>query len=168
MDIALVPTAGYGFDFALTPAGTDLAGDGALDTAIYLSLFTDRLANEDDAIPDGTGDRRGTWMDVPIDGSAPVDLMGSRLWLLRRAKATQETLLNAVAYVEEALQWLTDDGVAASVAVTGAYQISGSGVADMLALSIVITRQKSGAAANDNYALVWRNSLSQPPVLMAA
>ncbi|MDR5757031.1 phage GP46 family protein [Caballeronia sp. LZ035] len=83
-----------------------------LQTAVLLSLFTDRVANSDDFIPDGTGDPRGWWGDVGED--TPI---GSRLWLLDRSKQTQEVLNNARDYITEALQWLVDDGVVASMDV---------------------------------------------------
>jgi phage gp46-like protein len=171
MDIALTPQpASYSFDWSLTAPATDIAVDNGLDTAILLSLFTDRLANPDDVIPDGTGDRRGCWMDVSYDGSQSDDRMGSRLWLLRRAKATQQTLLNAIAYTQEALDWLGVDGIAATVALTGGYQTGGSGVADLLALAIVITRLSGPGAqpVTTKYDLLWSNSLAQPPILAMA
>ncbi|MFM0135104.1 phage GP46 family protein [Caballeronia grimmiae] len=92
--------------------GPDLRTGNDLQTAVLLSLFTDRVANSDDVIPDGTGDPRGWWGDV--DDETPI---GSRLWLLDRSKQTQEVLNNARDYITEALQWLVDDGVVASMDV---------------------------------------------------
>lgn len=89
--------------------GYDLATEGGLHTAVIVSLFTDRRAESDDEIPDGSGDRRGWWADPAL---------GSRLWLLARAKETPDTLARARAYAIEALQWLIDDGVATAVDVT--------------------------------------------------
>lgn len=86
----------------------DLRSGSDLQTAVLISLFTDRVANGDDAIPDGTADPRGWWAD---DQQYPI---GSRLWLLGRAKQDQLTLIRAKDYIAEALQWLKDDGVVAS------------------------------------------------------
>lgn len=88
--------------------GPILATGSDLQTAVVLSLFTDRQAGPDDLIPDGTTDRRGWWADPS---------MGSRLWLLQRAKQTQDTLQRAYDYIVEALAWLKDDGVVADVLV---------------------------------------------------
>jgi phage gp46-like protein len=114
MDLALTSTPnGTTFDLALD--GYDLASEQGLRSAVLVSLFTDRRAAADDEIPDGTNDRRGSWMD-----SYPAvarDQMGSRLWLLARAKELPDTLERARAYTLEALQWLIDDGVAAAVNV---------------------------------------------------
>lgn len=82
----------------------DLASGDDLQTAVLISLFSDRLALADDITPDGTTDRRGWWAD---DDQLPI---GSRLWLLERAKLTTETLQAARDYIVEALQWLIDAG----------------------------------------------------------
>jgi phage gp46-like protein len=93
-----------------TPGGLQTGND--LETAVLISLFTDRIANADDFIPDGTGDPRGWWGD--LDEATPI---GSRLWLLDRSKQKQEVLNNARDYIVEALQWLVDDGLVASIDV---------------------------------------------------
>jgi phage gp46-like protein len=46
--------------------GSDLATTDTLQTAVIVSLLTDRLANADDDIPDGTNDRRGWRADMPL------------------------------------------------------------------------------------------------------
>lgn len=89
-------------------SGAQLATGNDLQTAILISLFTDRMAEESDVIPDGTTDPRGWWGDA-----GQTVQIGSRLWLLSRAKQTQETSQRAYDYIVEALQWLIDDGVVA-------------------------------------------------------
>jgi phage gp46-like protein len=86
-----------------------LQGGADLQSAILISLFTDRLASPDDPLPDNSNDRRGWWADLP----APGPLIGSRLWLLGRAKQQPDTMGRAQDYINEALQWLIDDGVVA-------------------------------------------------------
>ena len=90
--------------------GAGLVSGRDIETAVLISIFTDAEADPDDVIPDGTQDPRGWWADPT---------MGSKLWLLQRAKHTPATLLTAIAYLKQALAWLTADGVAANVAVTG-------------------------------------------------
>lgn len=87
-----------------TMSGPVLTTGSDLQTAILISIFTDRMADPDDVIPDSSNDPRGWWADddVPI---------GSRMWLLKRAKQTTQTLQRAYAYLAEALQWFVDDGV---------------------------------------------------------
>jgi phage gp46-like protein len=96
--------------------GLDLQQDGGLNTAIIISLFTDRRANPDDRLPDASANRRGWWGDAAA--TTPGALIGSRLWLLERSKITPETLRLAQEYAEEALAWLLADKVAASLTVT--------------------------------------------------
>ncbi|EPJ1396489.1 TPA: phage GP46 family protein [Yersinia enterocolitica] len=79
-----------------------------LETAILISLFTDRLARADDAID--SDDRRGWWGDTGSE--YPI---GSRLWLLRREKLTTKVALKAEDYAAEALAWLIDDGVVTAI-----------------------------------------------------
>ncbi|MDO9235954.1 MAG: phage GP46 family protein [Aquabacterium sp.] len=81
--------------------------------AVLVSLFTWRRANADDALP---GDLRMGWWGDSFP-AVPGDRIGSRLWLLSRAKLTPETVAQAKEYAEEALRWLVDDGVAARVEV---------------------------------------------------
>ena len=104
--------AGWAGDWALR--GGDLVADDELATAVVLSLFTDRLAGASDELP-GATDRRGWWGDAyaPVPG----DLIGSRLWLLARAKRTPQTLRLAQTFIEEALQWMLQDGVAVALSV---------------------------------------------------
>jgi phage gp46-like protein len=91
--------------------------DQALTTAVLLSLHTDRRV-EASEVPAGV-DRGGWWGDAyrRIDD----DVEGSRLWLLKGAAATTETLRRAEQYAEEALAWLVEDNVADVVAATAEY-----------------------------------------------
>ena len=94
----------------------DLASDAGMRTAVLLSLFTDRRAEPDDKPPSGDpNDRRGWWADefAPVEG----DRIGSRLWLLDRSKRTDETGRLAEEYSREALAWMLEDRVVASIDV---------------------------------------------------
>lgn len=117
--------------------GALLEGDD-LATAALISLFTDRQANADDPVIDG--DRRGWWGDPT---------MGSRLWLLARAKVTDETLRLAEEYAEEALAWMVGDGVVAGVSATAAWIAP-----RQLGLTIDLTRT-DGTVRTLAYAWEW-------------
>ena len=93
-------------------AGKDLAAGNDIVTSALISLFTDRVAGPDDVPSDHTIDPRGWWADDPVH---PI---GSRLWLLNRAKRTQQTLESAIAYAREATSWLIDDGVCSRIDVS--------------------------------------------------
>lgn len=100
--------------------GQDLARDDGLESAVLVSLFTDRRASPEQVRPgDDATDLRGWWGDVnpPVDG----DQTGSHLWLLRREKQTPETLARARQYARDAVDWMLADRVAASVSVETEY-----------------------------------------------
>jgi len=101
----------------LSKIDDDLASDRGLVTAVILSLFADSRAENDDVPPSGDEtDRRGWWGDEFADVEG--DRIGSRLWLLDRAKRTNEAVLRAKQYVLEALQWMLDDSVVEEIEVT--------------------------------------------------
>ncbi|QHM71679.1 phage GP46 family protein [Mixta intestinalis] len=108
-DIAIVWDNGLG-DIALD--GIDMLTDSTLTTAVIISLFTDRRAQDSDELPGSDGDRRGWWGDSYRD--RPI---GSRLWLLSREKTLQSVLDRAAAYALEALQWLKAAGRVTKIAV---------------------------------------------------
>lgn len=161
-DIAIVNNGGTsGLEFDWVMAFGDLVKDDGLKTAVEISLFTDRLAQADDNLPDNTGDRRGWWGDLPLNdvGNGTPDYIGSRLWLLSREKATAKTAARAKNYAIEALQWLIDDGVADKVDVTTAWLAR-----EALQISVSIIRQSgTGAAVNHRFDAVWRPVVPLPP-----
>lgn len=115
-DLALTWSVEVG-DADLSLLGSDIASDRGLRTAVLLSLFTDRRAEPDDKPPSGDPrDRRGWWADqfALVKG----DRFGSRLWLLDRSVRTNETARRAEEYVREALAWMLEDRVVASIDVT--------------------------------------------------
>lgn len=107
---------------------SDYAEDD-LARAVVISLFSWRRADEDDVLPGES--RYGWWADTFSEG----DPIGSKLWLLIRSKLTDETLLKAKEYAEEALQWLIEDRIASSVTVTAE-----RGGMNRLDLSVVIVK----------------------------
>ena len=115
-----------GGDIAL--GDTDLVLDESIVTAVLVSLFCD--ANGDDLLP---GERRGYWADE--DARRPV---GSLLWFLERAKATQETQARARDAAEDSLRWMVDEGIAERITVAARYERP-----DFLVLEIDITRGTS-------------------------
>lgn len=114
--------------------------------AVIISLFTWRRARPDDDLP---GDlRMGWWGDsVP---EIPNDRIGSRLWLLGRAKIIPETLRRTKEYAEEALAWLVEDGIAARVDV----EVERHGI-ETLALACRIYKTDGRVLADIRFNDVW-------------
>jgi phage gp46-like protein len=117
--------------------------DAVLETAVIISLFTDRQADDDDIIPDGTNDKRGWWGDLLA--SVVGDKIGSRLWLLHREKQLEEVRKDAETYAYEALEHLLDDVIVNSITIVASFPRS-----EWLALSIDIEKA-DGQLLNLNY-----------------
>jgi len=125
-DLRIVQTsslAGITMDMLLqSVGGVDETND--LATAVTVALCTDALANADDVLPDlDSDDRRGWWGDfeaADVWGGWPI---GSRLWLLSRAKITDQsaqegaTVARAEQYARDALQPFITKGIASRVDV---------------------------------------------------
>lgn len=125
--------------------GVTFDQDADLATAVVISLFTDRRADDDDDTAEG--DKRGWWGDSFAD--IPGDFAGSRLWLLRRRTVNAEVLRLAERYGEEALSWMLRDGVAQSV--TCRASILGPGV---VLLDVQIVRPQG-----DTWSRAWEVNL---------
>jgi phage gp46-like protein len=104
-----------------------------LETAVIISLFLD--AREDTRAPDA----RGWW----------AGAIGSKLWALHPGKATEATRSDAERYAQDALAWMTAEGVAQQVTCAAAY-----GAEHVLNLAIEIVKP-DGASVAYTYALNW-------------
>jgi phage gp46-like protein len=146
MDVAIVwDSANARGDWDVS--GDDLALGPDIESAVLVSLFTDRRASDDYVFPDRNAipDRRGHWTDT----YEPF-LIGSRLWQLNRSKKTDATTLLAQAQdmCIEALQWLIDAGVVARIDVTTFW-------ASPVAIGIFIDVWKPGASAAVRFEYQW-------------
>lgn len=97
-----------------------LALEDTLNTAVIISLFTDRRAGRDDVLPPRQTDRRG-WVgdDFMASNNDPqVDAWGSHLWLYYSGKASDAVLERARFAAQEALAWMARDGIAQRVEVS--------------------------------------------------
>ncbi|MDE2098624.1 MAG: phage GP46 family protein [Patescibacteria group bacterium] len=131
-------------DYAIAGGAFQVGAD--VETAVLISLFTDRLANIDDVLPNARpgypGDRKGWW------GDDPRNLMGSRLWLLNRAKGPMNVAAQAEDYAAEALQWMINDGVVAR------FDIQAQWVSpNQLNLRVVAYRSNGTAISNQSLSL---------------
>lgn len=174
------PASSYPYTTLVTASATPEAGvemlqtyamalEGGLATAVILSLFTDRRAGPDDALPAGVTDRRG-WVgdefmpvaDTSVGISAGSDAWGSLLWLLHHGKATVDVLERARFAAQEALAWLVRDGIASRVDVTVLW-VPGTGGArggapDRLAIRPTIWQP---AQVRPVYDVLWGTSVER-------
>lgn len=88
-----------------------IATDGGFETAVFVSLFTDRRARPSDRVTD----RRGWWGDR--HARVANDQIGSLLWLLRSRPITPQSIRLAQVYAADALAWMRADGMAKTITV---------------------------------------------------
>lgn len=127
--------------------GGDFAEGDDIKTAVILSLFSDRRAEQDDLLPSEADSRRGWWGDA-----FAARRLGSRLWLLGREKDTQAVIARAREYAREALQWLIEDGIASALTVETEALKNGA-----LGLFIAISRPRA-APARYRFDFAWRKT----------
>lgn len=124
-DVALLQIGVGNFSLLLSAAGNDLLSDEGLETAVIISVFSDKRLPNGQTPNDGTSDPRGWWGDLGDEDGVQI---GSYLWLLWREKVLPATISRAIEYCKDALQWMIDDGIAKTVNVIGEraghYQIS--------------------------------------------
>jgi phage gp46-like protein len=82
----------------------DIQTDEDIETAVLISLFCDRRANDDEI---DVLDKRGWYGD--LYSIQQNDKTGSKLWLLKREKLTALTIARIRNYSNEALAHLVED-----------------------------------------------------------
>ena len=97
--------------FTLRAISAPLATLEGLKHAVLQSVLNHGSATANDQARMGNKQRGGCWHD------AYVPAVGSRDWTLEREKLTDQTLIRAKRFYEDALQWLVDNGHAASFEV---------------------------------------------------
>lgn len=137
--------------FDIKRSGLLLVTDSTLETAVIISLFTDKRARADDELPGLNDSKRGWWGDALSDIEG--DAIGSWLWLLYREKTTDETLNRAREYSLDALQWLLEDRIASNVQVETRYLNQTAG---LMEIDIVVTKLDG---SQERYNLLWKHLL---------
>jgi len=110
----LFPAYDVTVDWQLLPDGT-LDATQALATAVIVALGTNALAGVNDDLPDpDSSDRCGWWGDLDAQAIWNGWPIGSKLWLLRRAKIAPvgaregSTLIKVENYIRSAMQPFVD------------------------------------------------------------
>lgn len=133
-------------DISVANDGFSLTRDVGFETAVLISLFSNRRALPGETLPDPSLGKGGWWANELIDGD-----IGSHIWLLMRSTISQDTVTNLRRYNEEGLKWMVEDGIAsyieAEVIRAGLYQLN-------TAVKIV---KLSGEEVFFKYFLNWQN-----------
>jgi len=126
-DIKLIPVNTVDvmtFDWLQTSTGL-LEEDAELVTAFLVAIFTDAAANASDAPPDPrSNDLRGWWGDLDSDVIWNGWPIGSKLWLLTRAKIVDQmaregaTIARVQQYLYACLTPFVTAGICSKVVVT--------------------------------------------------
>ena len=115
-DVGFFDTGGVCPDLVIENG--DLKADNGLETAALISLFSNKRVTLEQ-LPANEIDQMGWWADLisePAD-----DEIGSRLWILDRiGKVLDSTAVEMESMLQEAFQWMLNDGIAASVIVSAA------------------------------------------------
>lgn len=112
-DIELTQDNQGRFDIAIESG--DIKSVDSLETALYVSLFTDARATDQQVF---TPEYRRGWIGnlaSPVEGRQ----LGGLMWLIDQRRLTQTTLNEVVDYARKSLQWMVDDGLCIKTAVSG-------------------------------------------------
>jgi phage gp46-like protein len=151
----------------LAPAGTDEPGNvgglrakAQLATAVLLCLMTDRAADPSE-LRDGDEQRGWPGDAISLTAGAEPDVLGSKLWLLRR-RTVDDTAVPQLAelYAREALQTLLDQGACAAIEITA----TADPAAGRLDLTVTLRDHAGAALVAPRFAVLWEQSrgLSRP------
>ena len=120
VDIALIKQDDGTYDIAVDTDG-DLVKTQDIDTAIYMSLMTDkRAASSEVSLPQN---QRGWWGNL-LNADSDYEI-GSKMWLLDQSRRTQDALNKGQQWVTDCLQWLVMDGYIKKITVTPEYVAAG-------------------------------------------
>jgi len=144
IDACLKQIAGDLFDLDIGVDGDILSVD-FFDSAIIVSLFAERRANESEVAVSRL--RRG-WIG---NESTPDFEIGSKIWLFEQSRLTITVLNEIIIAARDALQWLVDDGFATAIESVEAV-ITPNGIN----LEVVINRPNS--EVDRRFFTLWDNT----------
>lgn len=115
-DVAILINDDCEFDIDFTD--TDFAIEEGLETAVFISWFTDRRADLED-LANASVDRRGYWGDMfpEVDN----DQIGSKFWTRFPGKATRENRVKIESDLRESLEWMIEDGISDEINVSASF-----------------------------------------------
>lgn len=132
------------YDFTLDSEG-DILTKNFLDTAILVSLFTDRRASASE-VP--SSHRRRGWIG---NESTPNFEIGSKLWLFEQARLSRGVLNEIVSAAREALKWMVDDGIALAVDASAEFSLNST-------IGLTITLSRPNSKVEHRYFELWENT----------
>jgi phage gp46-like protein len=131
------------YDFKIDDSG-DIETEDQLDTAILVSLFTDRRANSAQIVKPQA--RRG-WVG---DLETPEDLYGSMLWLFEQSRLTAVVASKIGSFGQACLQWMLRDSIAT--------EVSARAIVRAQRVDLKIDIKKPNSPAEAHVFALWENS----------
>ena len=131
------------YDFKIGPNG-DIETEDQLDTAILVSLFTDRRASSAEVVKPQY--RRG-WIG---DLETPADLYGSMLWLFEQSRLTGSVAAKIGSFGKLALDWMVRDGIAT--------EVSARAIVKTTRVDLKVDLKKPNSPAEARSFALWENT----------
>ena len=122
----------------------DIKSQDFFDSAIVVSLFGERRANEAEVLQSHM--RRG-WIG---NESTPEFEIGSKLWLYEQARLTRTVLNGITNSARQSLQWLIDDGYAISIEAESILTATG--------VNLSVTIHRPNSKVEHRYYTLWDNT----------
>ncbi|MDX2308089.1 MAG: phage GP46 family protein [Hyphomicrobium sp.] len=139
VDCAYVEQADGIYDLAVDPATGDLALEEGLASALFVSLFSDRRAREDE-VADPM--RRRGWIGNLV-AEVPGDNHGSGFWLYEQRRLTGEVASGVRLEAEIALEWMVD----ARLIRTATAEVLADPARRRITLSVEVTEPDGGTSS---------------------
>ncbi|MCZ7501270.1 phage GP46 family protein [Agrobacterium sp. ST15.13.015] len=127
----------------------DLRAEQGLATQVLILLMTDRRVEESELRDD---EQNRGWLGDSFDRLDGEDVLGSRLWLLRRRSIYDGIEVDAQDYAREALQPLVTQGAVARIDVTAI----ANRAENRLDLDIALYGRDGETVFNQKFGLLWR------------
>ena len=137
--------------FQLRLIDGDLESDDGLETAVIISLFTNRRVPKAE-IPEGLITQEGWWGDIFPD--VETDQIGSTLWTFSRSKFNPAIIPPIEDAMRDSLNWMIDDGLAQAIDATASFSpVDDTSQNRCLLLSVSIT--KPDGDTSNRFGFLW-------------
>lgn len=133
----------------------DINTKDSFDTAIIVSVLSDRRANESEAL---LSERRRGWIGNEY---TPGFEIGSKLWLFEQSRLTRQTINQAADVVRDSLLWMVEEGLAVTITNVRAEFLPPS--SPQIGADIIVEIERSNSKVEQRYFDFWPQTAVQQP-----
>lgn len=155
IDAVLEELAGGIYDIKITDG--DIETQDFFDTALVVSLLSDRRASESEALLSHM--RRG-WIG---NEHTPGFEIGSKLWLFEQSRLTRQIINQAADAAREAVLWMVEDGLAVAVRRVSADFLPPS--SPIIGARITVEIERSNSVVENRYFDFWPVTAKPPATI---